>query len=175
MHYRKLIGFIFLAAPPLVWGAVEMTGYEWIWNRTDYSIATGCSIALLLFFIMSIGLKLFFVTRKKIIGPTILLGGTIFFIQIFNIGLDGFAQMSNGELMTDGRKAFSLRYAAFGTSWTDIYVTQVTWSVFRKTKHVHQYDGSAITRLQAGPEGSLEVHLSEYGKPEKIDRYSLHR
>ena len=172
MHERQLVGIIAFSAPPLVWVAAEISGYEWIWNRTSYSIATGFVMAVLSFVLMAIGLKFILSARKKILGRTILLGGVIFSTQLFNIGLDGFAQMSGGESIGDGRKAFSLRYAAFGKSWTDVYITHVTWCLLRKTEHVHQYDGQTVARLQASPDGYLEVHVAEFGKPERVDRYS---
>jgi hypothetical protein len=171
MQAQKIIGTALFFAPALIWMSVEASGYEWIWNRTDYSIAAGCAAAMFSFAAMLLGIYL--LERKKLIGRAIIVGCAVCFVQLYNIGLDGFAQMKVSESFGEGRKAFSLRYATFGKSWTDVYLTQEKWGLFRKTKHIRQYDDAVVTHLRQGFGRTIEIHLTEYGKPDRIDSYSM--
>ncbi|WP_157256398.1 hypothetical protein [Pelomonas sp. Root1217] len=172
MKKRRSVGMILFSAPIFLWSTVEFSKYEWIWNRTQYSIVAGTIAALLSFIVMTLGLYFFYGSHQKIAGRTVLLGAAILTIQLFNIGTDGFAQMSKTESIGDGSEAFALRYAALGSSWTDLYVTRAKWLILRETDHIHQYSSPTVTQLQRNANGILEVHLTEYGKPDRVDRYS---
>ena len=174
MRETRLLGMILLFGPVVLGVGVGLSKYEWVWNRTNLSIPISCAAALLSLLAMALGLHFISSTRSKFIGRGLALTAVICVVQFFNVASEGVANPTKRVAFSDGRTAFSLRYAAFGSSWTDLYVTQSKWLILRETYHVRQYETAAVTELQTDDKGGLRVHYSEYGKSQtpKFDVYS---
>jgi len=174
MHRRTLLGTLLLVGPLTVAVGVGISKYEWIWNRTSYSIPISCAASLLGLLAMTWGLYFVSDSRSKFIRRSLLLAAGTCTIQFLSIASDGAAHETKRIRINDGGTAFALRYAALGSSWTDVYVTQPKWHLLRETYHVRQYELAAITDLQTDGDKGLRVFLKEHGSAQtsRIDSYS---
>lgn len=164
MNQRRLLGLLLLFGPIAIAGGVGISKYEWIWNRTNYAIPISCAVALLMFLVMGLGLYLTSDSRGRFIPRVLTLATAIGIVQFFNVALDGAAHAVHSAPLSEGRTAFAVRYAALGSSWTDVHITQAKWFVLRETYHVRQYELAAVAGLQAYGDGGLQVGLREIGK-----------
>lgn len=174
MHQRRLFGTLLLLGPISLAVGIGVSKYEWIWNRTGYAVPLSCAASLLSLLVMALGLYFISDSRSKFIRRGLVLTIATCIVQFFGIASDGAAHASKSAQLSDGRTAFTLRYAAFGSAWTDLYITQPRWLILRETYHVRQYESAAVTGLQGDGDGGLRVHLQEHGKSEtpKFDVYS---
>lgn len=172
MHKRRLLGIVLLLSPAAVAVGVGLSTYEWVWNRTRYSIPISCAAALVCLCVMALGLHFLSDARKTFIRRAVTLAAVLCVVQLFNVA--DVADLTKSAPLGEGRTAFALRYAGFGSAWTDLYVTQPKWLILRETYHVRQYELAAVTEIQADGDGGLRVLLQELGKPPAptLDIYS---
>lgn len=173
MNAKGLASAFLFLAPPAIWILGGSYSLECAWRRDPSSEIIQAGVAFLIFLLMSVGIYLSAPTRASFAYRAIALA-VVFYLapQLSRISVSN--NIPRIEIDCT-RYAFTERSGAFAHYWTDLYITERKFIIFRKTRHLRQYSSGVIPKMRVDSDGALIVDLhtgaEREAKDVKVDRF----